>query len=188
MSREILIGSTSGTNCSSSSLIPFARMLEATVAVTVTGNVGSVVPDRLRRCAPKIAGHLVANVDRFAGWISDRVIRPWRQLVLTTVLRPGVAAPFRRHLKAEARIGDHVDPRCGCRPAGIEDGHIFPAILVEAAEAVEELKIRPDRSRLERRHLGLPGMRRRSPHRRLRQAGKLIGDGPTARDQHHPGG
>jgi hypothetical protein len=143
-------------------------MLEAAVAVTVASNVGSAIPDRLCRCAPEIAGYLVANVERFAARVSDRIVRPRRELVLAAVSSPGVAAPLRRHLKPEVGIGDHVDPRRRRGMICIEDDHVFPAVLVKAAKAVEEFKVPRRRRWPRRRYQGLMTADRRWRGRRLR--------------------
>ena len=86
-------------------------VLEAAVAEAVARDVGargrgSAARSAVHRCA----GVFIANVDRFARRVADRVVRPGRELVLAAVLRPGVAAALGRHLEAEARVGDHVDP------------------------------------------------------------------------------
>ena len=128
--------------------MPFACVLEAAVAVAVAGNVGPAVPDRAAPSGSRDRRSFRREHRSPRRRVCDRVVRPGRELVLAAVLRPGIAASLRRHLEAEAGIGDHVDPRRRRQPAGIEDRHIFPAILVKAAKAVEELEAAAaDRSR-----------------------------------------
>ena len=72
----------------------------------------------------------------------------------------------------------------GVVAAAVEDGDIFAAVLVEAAEAVEELELRARRRREPRQAAGSAARAAASrAARRLRQQGELIGDarraGPT---------
>ena len=111
VSREILIGSASGTNCSSSSAMPCATMLEAAVAPAVPHDIGRrLVTDRQRRRRPELAAVVIAHVEDLAGPVADRIVRPGRELVVAAVLRPGIAAALGRHLEAERRVGDDIDP------------------------------------------------------------------------------
>src|SRR5690606_32191750 len=122
-------------------------VFEAAIAEAMARNIGAATADRVCGWAPQIKGFLVADVDRLPGRIDYGIVRPWRELVLAAVFRPGVAASLRRDLEAEAGIGDHVDPWRGRDRAVFEDRHIFTSVLVEAAEPVEELKRRHVRRR-----------------------------------------
>ena len=120
---------------------PVRRVLEAAVALAMSGGIGpSLLADRQHRRAPQLASVFVAHVDRLAGRVADRVIRPRRELVLTAVERPGVTRARFRDLKAKGRIRDHVDPGRR-RPLSLaENRHVFTAVGSEAAEAIEELQ------------------------------------------------
>ena len=147
VSREILIGSSSGTNCSSSSAMPCDGVLEAAVALAVSGDIGARPPrgSAARVGRPQLAGLFVAHVDHLAGRIADRIIRPRRQLIFAAVERPGVARARFGHLKAKRGIGDHVDPGRR-RPLSLaENRHVFTAVGGETAQAIEELQFRPRR-------------------------------------------
>src|SRR5690349_11353219 len=48
-------------------------------------------PGRPRHGRPERAAHLIAQVERFARRIADRIVRPGGEPVLTAVLRPGIA-------------------------------------------------------------------------------------------------
>src|SRR6185437_3582489 len=77
-------------------------VFETTVAPTVLRTISRrIVADRQRRRAPQIAGIVIAQVERFPGPITARIIRPRRELVLATVDRPGKATALCRYLEAE---------------------------------------------------------------------------------------
>ena len=116
-------------------------MLEPAVAPAVPRHIGGgVVADRQRRRTPQVAGIVVAQIEHLARAIADRIVRPRRELVLAAVDRPGEAAAFGRHLKAEGGIGDDIDPGRRRGLARAEDRHIFPPVFGEAAKPVEELE------------------------------------------------
>src|SRR6185369_1977816 len=116
-------------------------VLEATVAMAVARDVISLVSDRLGGGGPQVTGGFIANVQRFARRVADRIVRPGRELVLPAVLGPGVAAALRRHLETERRVGDHIDP--GGRRGGalLQYDDVFAPVLGEAAQAVEEFQV-----------------------------------------------
>ena len=125
--REILIGSPSGTYWSRFDRNAVRGMLELAVPPAMPSHIGGcVVADRRGGRAPQVTGVVVAQIKHLARAIADGIVGPWSELVLAAVDRPGVAAAFGRHLKAEFRIGDDIDPgcrRCLTRP---EDRHVFP--------------------------------------------------------------
>ena len=98
------------------------------------------VMDGRGRRAPQLAGLVVADVEGIARPVRDGIVRPGRQLVLATVLRPCVAAAFGRDLESERRIGNDVDPRRRRHlPRTLQDD-VFLAVGAEPAESVEELQ------------------------------------------------
>ncbi len=121
-------------------------MFEAAIALAVSDDIGpSLLADRQHRWAPQFATVFIPHVYCLARRVADRVIRPWRELVLTAVERPGVTRARLRNLEAKNRIGDHVDP-WRWRPLSFaENCHILTAIRSEATEAVEELEVGPRR-------------------------------------------
>ncbi len=112
--------------------------------------VATCLADRQCRRPEQQAGIVVANIDGFSRPISDRIVRPGRESMLTTAASPGAAAAISRHVEAESGIGNHVDPRRGRAPPVAQHRHVFLAVGREATEAVEKL---------ERRHVGR-GIRR----------------------------
>src|SRR5439155_11148062 len=66
---------------------------------------------RSRRGRPRVARLVVANEQRFASWIDNRIVFERRQSVFPTVLGPGVRRTRRRDYGAEAGIRDDVRPR-----------------------------------------------------------------------------
>src|SRR5579859_417925 len=128
-------------------------MLEPAVSPTVASHISrGLAPDRRRRRGPQVTRLLVPHIECLSWPVADRVVGPGRELVLATVDRPGVAAAFGRHLKAEDGIGDYVDPGRGRRLSWAQGRYILPTILSEAAEPVEELERLPRACPRESRH------------------------------------
>ncbi len=76
--------------------------LEAAVALTVAGDVGGLrVARRAHRRCPELVTVEIAHVERFAGPVGDRIVRPGGELVVAAVLGPGVAAAVGGNLEAE---------------------------------------------------------------------------------------
>ncbi len=153
---------------------PVRLVLEPAVAKAVAGDVAAAVADRLCGGGPDLARRLVADVERLAGGVGHRVVRPRCQLVLATVLRPGVTAALGRDLKAEAGIGDDVDPRGWRTRDAIEDGDVFQPVPVEAARAVEELELR--RGSRRSRTGGVPCRTWPRRRRHWREQRQMLGD------------
>ncbi len=141
-SREILIGSSSGTNCSKIQAKCRARCVRSACSrshaarrITEEGSrMGSGV------ALQRSPGFLVADVDRLSGRIADRIVAPGRDLVLLRIQRPGAAGAVGGDQKAELRIGDDIDPGRGRPLAVVENDHIFARLRVKSAQPVEELE------------------------------------------------
>ena len=116
-------------------------VLEHAVAEAVAGDVRVLTAGRQRRGRPEAAGLLVADVDRLAAGVGDRIVVPRREAELVAVLRPGVGAAALGDDRAELRIGDHVDPRRGRGLAGAEEHDVLAPVAAEAAQAVEERQV-----------------------------------------------
>ena len=113
-------------------------------------HVGARAPHRQWRRRPVLSGLLVTHVERFTRGIGDRIVVPRCQPVLPRVLAPRVRhSGFGDH-GSELLVGDHVDPRCGCRLAVVETDHVLAPVAGEAADAVPELQLATGR----RRHAG----------------------------------
>src|SRR5687768_13570586 len=105
--------------------------------------VAEPVPDDVRRRAagrpgtwrPNLAGFFVANVERLAGCVLDRIVLPWGEAEFVRVLEPGVSAAAFREDRAELRVRDDVDPRCRSRLAGREGDDILVPVAGESAVA-----------------------------------------------------
>ena len=71
-----------------------------------------------RRGSPYLAGFLIPQVKRFAGWITDRVVGPGSETVSAAVQCPGaLAAGFADH-KTKSRIANYIHPGGWSGPAG----------------------------------------------------------------------
>ena len=165
-------------------------VLESAVALSMPDDVGLPgLTNRKRGGAPEIARLLIADVDRLARRIADRIVRPGGELVLTAVERPRVSRARLGDLEAEAGIGDHVDPGRRRLPFRLEDRHVLPSVRGEAAEAVEELERGPRQGqgggRLRRR---LTPWQRGRGHLGSGHARDLLRQCPMAARQHRSGG
>src|SRR5688572_24766120 len=124
-------------------------MLEPAVSPPVVSDVAApLVADWQGRRAPQGTRLVVVHIKRFARTIGDRIVRPGGELVLAAIHGPGGAAAFGRHLKAEGGVGYDVYPGGRRRLTRVEDRYISPPVFGEAAEPVEELKIRQRRGGL----------------------------------------
>ena len=73
--RDILIESSSGTNCSRSKRNAVRGVLESAVAEAVANHVGmGRFANGQGGCAPKIPAVLVANVNGLRGRVADRIV------------------------------------------------------------------------------------------------------------------
>ena len=165
------------------------RVFEPAVTVAVTRDVGRLrVADRQRRRTPELAILVIADVDRLARGIADRIVGPGRQLILATIGGPSIPASFGRDLKAESFVGDHIDPRRRRRLAWAEHSDVFLAARPEAAEAVE--KFEPGGTCLHVRARLRRGWLDEHAYRRTGVGGaiELIGERPVLRRKDDAGG
>src|SRR6185312_9659286 len=115
-------------------------VLEPAVTLAVTGDVGrSFLANGKRRRIPQIAVVFVAKVDCLARRVAHRVVRPWREVILLTVERPGMAAALDRTVEAEGTVADDVDPRRRCSLSCLQNRRVFPSAVGETAQPVEKL-------------------------------------------------
>ncbi len=104
VSRQILMGSSVGTNMTSVSAMPCERCSKRVYPGAVRAAIVRVlVADGRGRRRPQFAGLLVAQVDSLAGPVADRVVAPGRERVVARVARPGVAAALRRRPGSRSR-------------------------------------------------------------------------------------
>ena len=118
-------------------------VLEAAVAGAVAGDVGRLrASDRLRRRAPELAGVVVADVDRLARRVADRVVGPRRELVLAAVARPRCSRTrTRRPGTRTTELAITFSHGAGVDWPGPEDDDVLAPAVGEAAESVEELEL-----------------------------------------------
>ena len=90
---------------------------------------------------PYLAGFLIPQVKRFAGWIADRVVGPGSEAVFAAVQCPGtLAAGFADH-KTKLRIANHINPRGRGGPAGRQFDDVFAPIGAKAPVTIVELQV-----------------------------------------------
>ena len=166
---------------------PVRRMFEPAVSPPVAGDVAArLVADGQGSRAPQGTSVVVVHIERLPRTIGDRIIRPGGELVLAAVHAPGGAAPFGRHLKAEGGIGHDVYPGGRRRLIRAEDRYIFPSVLSEAAETVEELEVRQRRRGLRLGSEGAPLRKWSGMNSPIRNPIKLIGKTPALSHEHRP--
>jgi hypothetical protein len=120
-----------------------ARVLEASVALTVPHHEVSPAPGRSRSRRPQAAVFVVAHVQHLARRVDDRIVVPRRQPVALAVTEPGEARARLGHDRAEVRVRKHVAPGRGRRGRRLERHDVFATRLVEAAETIVEGEPRP---------------------------------------------
>ena len=86
------------------------RVLVRAVALAVRDGVELAASGRQRRRRPEAPALLVAQIDRFARRIADRIVPPGREPVVVAVLGPREAGREVGRHEAEPRMGDDVDP------------------------------------------------------------------------------
>ena len=117
--------------------------LEAAVALAVRDVVTRIgATHGLCAGAPDVAAVLVAQVQRLARGIDDRIVGPGRQQVLAAVLRPGEGTAGFGHEGAEAGVRDDVAPGQWRATLAVQLDHVLAAAVGETAEAVRELERR----------------------------------------------
>jgi hypothetical protein len=117
-------------------------VLEATISLSVSNDIRpGFFPDRQAGRTPGQPAVLVAHVEHFTRRVADRIVRPRCQLVLPTVVGPGVASPRLGDVEAEARVRHDVDPGSWCPLSLAKHGDVLPAVGCEPSDAVEVREI-----------------------------------------------
>ena len=106
-----------------------AVMFENRIALTVSCAVSILLADRQRRRGPEDAEVVVANVNRGAGRIGDRIVEPRREAIALAITVPGESRARLGDERAEVRIRHDVDPGSGSLLAGTEIDRVFFSIL-----------------------------------------------------------
>ena len=91
---------------------------------------------RPRGRAPAFAGVLVAQVERLAAELAHGIVAEGREPVLAAVARPRPRRAGGAQHRAEALVGDHVDPRQRGVGIAVQHDDVLATVRAEAAEAV----------------------------------------------------
>ena len=166
-------------------------VFEDAVTEAVAGGVCAVAGCGCQSRRPVAAIMLVAEIERLAAAIADRVVVPGRETVIVGVLAPRIGAAALADYGAEVGVGEHIDPRRGraTLPGGEDD--VLAAVRREAAVAVpaDEVGTR-ELGRLSGRADGLgaprPGGEGRHLDLDLRVTQDLIGEAAVAVDDDQP--
>ena len=126
---------------------PVRGVLETAVALAVAGDIGREPPrESAAPSASRARRVFVAHVDHFARRVADRVVRPGRELVFAAVDRPGIAARLRLETwKPKEGLAMTLIQGAGVHCPSPRMVDVFAAVRREAAEAIEELELRPRR-------------------------------------------
>ena len=111
------------------------------VTRTVANLAGTALACRQRRGGPDRRGFLVAQIQRFAGTVGQRVVVPRRQAILAAVQRPAETQAGLADDAAEALIGQHVAPGGRGALIRLEVNQVVAAIGAEAANTVIRAQI-----------------------------------------------
>jgi hypothetical protein len=155
-----------------------------------SARIGCGVGDQMR------AAVFVAQVERFAARIADRVVVPGRQAELVRVLAPGVRRPALRHHACRRRIGQHVHPRRGRDLPGRERDHVLAPVGGETAKPLHRIRSVRGGAPEPRECPGLSDASASASLRRGRNAGsrtfagagmvELLGEGAARIGEHDP--
>ena len=86
-------------------------MLKHAVPEPVPARISGPTGSGQRRRRPESTGFLVANVERLAATVTQRVIVPCSQPELVSVFHPGIPAPTLADDRTNVRAGDDIGPR-----------------------------------------------------------------------------
>ncbi len=114
------------------------HVLVDAVAEAMAGAVVALAAARQRLRRPYPPAVLVAQVERFAAGVADRVVVPRRQAELVRVLEPGVAGGTFAEHRAQLRIGQHVGPRRRGRRTLAQRDQVFATVGSKGAGTVVE--------------------------------------------------
>src|SRR5690606_23125880 len=92
---------------------------------------GTVDAERCAGRRPMMIALVIAQEDRFARVIGQRIIAPGRKTPTMRIPEPRVRAADIGDHAAEMRIGEHVAPRRGCGSIVAPNDHIFATVRAE---------------------------------------------------------
>ena len=157
---------------------PIALVAEDRPARPMLHLVGRVAPHRRGGHAPELPSFLVAQVERLAHGVRDRVVRPRRESEEIAAPRPRESPAALGDHKTALRIGNHVRPRRR-RNINAAHGNTVVALRCEPAMPVPraELPLRVGRLHRSRPTAALTHRKRRvaRPIKRLRE---VLGNAP----------
>src|SRR5690606_31617615 len=87
---------------------------------------------------PELTRFLVAQVKSLAGGITDRIVVPGGETKLVGIVDPGVGGSAFRNDRSDVGVCEEIDPGRGSGLSGSHANDIFPAIVGESSDAVEE--------------------------------------------------
>lgn len=108
------------------------------VAEAVAHRVAATAAAWQRHRRPHLPGVFVAQVERLAGGIADRIVMPGREPEFVRVFGPAIAGAAVADHAAELRIGHHVAPRRRCCDAFVQGDAVLAAVGGEGTQAVVE--------------------------------------------------
>src|SRR4029079_14281445 len=88
-----------------------ALVLEGAGPRSVPNGVASPGRQRRGRGAPRRPALLVAQVEHFSGWITDRIVGPRGEPIEVTARGPGASGAALGYQAPAGGVGDHVGPR-----------------------------------------------------------------------------
>ena len=160
-------------------------MLKNRITLPVPHPVSIHLGDWRWRGRPKDPEIVIADVDRAAGRIGDRIVGPLGQAMALAVAAPGEAGTRFGNERAEVRVGHDVHPWRGRMGSLAEVNDIFLRVLGKAAEPVEILQFHEwQRTRrfFAERFSGYPRHRLRADRHR---SGELLAQRAPRGHEHH---
>src|SRR6185295_11532310 len=100
-------------------------ILKNAITCSMTDEIRCIGAGRQRCRRPDLTSILVTQVNGLARRVTDRIVMPGGESVLTAIDCPGATHAGLRNKESELRVGDYIGPWCRSPLAALEIDNIF---------------------------------------------------------------